>query len=89
MHDVLESKIVEITLDATGKLWINIDNVCVARVDHTRITVLQIDPELAAVINSDPMGLRVMCPSPNSQSAMPTVVMGGTSAEGDLNHASS
>ena len=32
MHDSLTAKAVELTIDDTGKLWVNIDGICVARV---------------------------------------------------------
>lgn len=39
MNDMLEAKIVEVTVDPKGKLWVNVDGVCFLRIGHCDMVV--------------------------------------------------
>jgi hypothetical protein len=42
MIDQLEAQVVELAIDETGKVWVNIDDVCVARVGNVATLQLRL-----------------------------------------------
>ena len=40
MIDLIEADIVEITIDTTGKLWVNVDGRCLLRIRHSNNTIV-------------------------------------------------
>lgn len=43
MNDMVEAKHVDIAVDDTGKVWVNVDGVCVLRIGHAHTVVID-DP---------------------------------------------
>jgi hypothetical protein len=39
MDDRLDANIVEVTVDSTGKLWVNVDGRCALRIGHCKLVV--------------------------------------------------
>jgi hypothetical protein len=40
MLDIIDAGTVEVTVDTTGKLWVNIDGKCALRIEHCRLIVM-------------------------------------------------
>jgi len=51
MVDLQEARHVEVSVDTTGKLWINVDNVCIMRVGKVRASVIIDTPKVRKEIN--------------------------------------